>query len=69
MEDTILIFTSHYCDRAAILSGHPSHAKVYPFAGEREYLHFPSYFKTLTVGLAPGIEPTTSCSAVKRSAD
>ena len=41
MVDTILIFTSHSGDRAAILRGHPSHAKVYPFAGQREYLHFP----------------------------
>ena len=24
----------------AILRGHPSHAKVYLFAGQREYLHF-----------------------------
>ena len=62
MEDTILIFTSHSGDRAAILSGHPSHAKVYPFAGQREYLHFP-------VILRPGIEPMASRSAVKRSTD
>ena len=30
---------------------------------------FLSYFKTLSVGPAPGIEPPTSRSAVKRSAD
>ena len=41
MVDTILIFTSHSGDRAAILRGHPSHAKVYPFEGQREHLHFP----------------------------
>ena len=28
---------------------------------------FLSYFKTLSIGLTPGIEPTTSRSAVKRS--
>ena len=25
---------------SAIFSGHPSHVKVYPFAGQSEYLHF-----------------------------
>ena len=30
---------------------------------------FLSYFKTLSIGLALGIEPPTSQSAVKRSAD
>ena len=30
---------------------------------------FLSYFKTLSIGLAPGIEPATSRSAVKRSTD
>ena len=30
---------------------------------------FLSYFKTLNTGPALGIEPTTSCSAVKRSID
>ena len=34
------IFTSPTGDGTAILRGHPSHAKVYPFAGQREYLHF-----------------------------
>ena len=28
---------------------------------------FLSYFKTLSTSQAPGIEPVTSCSAVKRS--
>ena len=27
-------------DRTAILRGHPSHVKVYSFAGQRMYLHF-----------------------------
>ena len=30
---------------------------------------FLSYFKTLSIGLAPGIEPATSRSAVKHSTD
>ena len=31
------------------------------------YLHFSVIFKTLSIGPAPGIEPATSHSAVKRS--
>ena len=38
IEDTI--FTSPTGDGTAIIRGHPSHAKVYPFAGQRKYLHF-----------------------------
>ena len=38
------IFKSPTGDRNAILRGHPSHAKA-------------SYFKTLSIGPAPGIEP------------
>ena len=34
--------------------------------GVRSFL---SYFKTLSIGPVPGIEPATSRSAVKRSAD
>ena len=34
------IFTSPTGDGTAILCGHPSHAKVWLFAGQREYLHF-----------------------------
>ena len=34
------IFTSPTGDGTAIIHGHPSHAKVYPFAGQREYPHF-----------------------------
>jgi len=30
---------------------------------------FLSYFKTLSIGPAPGIEPATSCFVVKRSSD
>ena len=34
------ICTSPIRDWTAILRGYPSHVKVYPFAGLREYLHF-----------------------------
>ena len=61
-----LILTSPNGDGTAILRGHPSHAKVQPPAGQRKYLHF---LKTLSIGPAPGIEPVTSRSAVKRSTD
>ena len=53
----------------AILRGHSSHAKVQPLAGAKGVPSFLSYFKTLSIGPAPGIEPSTSCSAVKRSTD
>ena len=55
------IFTSPNGDGTAILRGHPSHAKVSPSAGQRKYLHFS------VIGPAPGMEPATSRSAVKRS--
>ena len=51
----------------AILCAHPSQAKVYQFTGQREYLHFLSYFKTLSTGPSPGIEHATLHSAVERS--
>ena len=35
----------------------------------KEVPSFLSYFKTPCMGLTPGIEPATSCSAVKRSTD
>ena len=38
IEDTVL--TSPTGDGTAILRGHPSHAKVDPFVGQRQYLHF-----------------------------
>ena len=34
------IFTSPTGDGTAIIRGHPSHARVWPFAGQRQYLHF-----------------------------
>ena len=33
----------------------------------KEVPSFLSYFKTLSIGPAPGIEPVTSCSAVTHS--
>ena len=63
--DTIFMFPTG--DGTAILRGHPSHAKVQPLAlyanGVSSFL---SYFETLRIGLAPGIEPATFRS-VKRS--
>ena len=59
------IFTSPKGDGATILRGHPRHAKISPLALQREYLL--SYFKILSIGPVPGIEPATSSSAVKRS--
>ena len=64
-----LYFTSPNGDGTAILRDHPSHAKVQPPAGQRKYLHFLVIFKNLSIGPAPGIEPPTSRSAVKRSTD
>ena len=57
------IFTSPKGDGSAILRGHPSHAKVQPLEGKRKYLHFSFFFKILSIGPAPGIEPATSRSA------
>ena len=38
IENTTL--TSPTGDGTVILHGHPTHAKVYPFARQRQYLHF-----------------------------
>ena len=65
IEDTI--FKSPTGDGTAILCGHLSHVKVQLFAGQRELPSFLSYLKTLSIGQVPGVEPTTSCSAFKRS--
>jgi len=66
------IFTSPTGDGTAILRGHPSHAKVYPVGGQREYLHFSVILRRWvrsSNGPVPGIEPATFRSAVKRSTD
>ena len=36
----LYFFTSPTGHRTAFLRGHPCHAKVKPFAGQRKYLHF-----------------------------
>ena len=54
-------------DGTTILHGHPCHAKVSPFSGWSP--SFLSYFKILSIGPAPSIEPATSRSAVKCSTD
>ena len=40
-----------------------------PVCRAKEVPSFLSYFKTLSIGPAPGIDPATSHSEVKRSAD
>ena len=68
MDDSI--FTSPTKKGTVILRGHPSHAKVLPFAEQRQHFpYFLSYFKTLSIGLAPEIKLATSWSGVKRSID
>ena len=64
-----LYFTSPTGDGTAILGGHPSHAKVYPFAGQRKYLHFSVVLRPWVLGPAPGIESATFRSAVTLSTD
>ena len=63
------IFTSPTRNGTAILRGHQNHAKVSRFAGIRQYQRSSVIFKTLSIGPAPGIEPTDSRYAVKRSTD
>ena len=65
--DTIL--TSPTGDKTAILRGHPSYTKGLAICRAMEVPSILSYFKTLSIGQVPGIEPVTSCSAVKRSTD
>ena len=65
------IFTSPAGDRTAILLGQrTTEPREGPTACSAKGVpSFLSYFKTLSIGPAPGIEPATSCSAVKRSTD
>ena len=51
IEDTI--FTSPSGDGTAILQGHPSHEKVYPFAGQRKHLHFSVSYRKIPK-ISPG---------------
>ena len=39
------MFTSPTGDGTAILCGHPSHAKVQPFAWQKQYLHFTVFLR------------------------
>ena len=63
------IFTSPAGDRTAILRGQrTTELREGPAACSAKGVpSFLSYFKTLSIGPAPGIEPATSRSAVKRS--
>ena len=58
------IFTSPTGDETTILRGQHSQAKVLPLAVQREYPHFSLYFKTLSIGPVPGIEPAISRCAI-----
>ena len=63
------IFTSPAGDGTAILtwsSAPRENLSAYSAKGVPSFL---SYFKTLSIGPAPGIEPATSRSEVKRSTD
>ena len=56
------------------ISGYPKQKDSFNFTGlaacsAKEVPSFLSHFKTLSNGPAPGIEPATSRSAVKRSTD
>ena len=63
------IFTSPIADLdgTTMLCGHSSHVKVYrSVCRAKAAPWFLSYAKTLSIDSAQGMEPTTSCSAVKR---
>ena len=64
-----LLFTSATGEGTAILPGHPSHAKVCPFAGQRKYLHFSVILRHRVLVRPSRIEPATFLSAVERSTD
>lgn len=68
IKDTIL--TSPTGVGATILCGHPIHAKVWLFACRAKVVpSFLSYFQSISPNLASGIEPPTSCSAIKHSTE
>jgi len=58
------IFMSPTGDQTTILRGHPRHAKVVACSA-KGIPSIPSYFKTRSIGPAPGIKPTSLHSAVK----
>ena len=50
------------------LRSHRSHVKVQPFAGQRKYLPFLSYFNTLSISQSQESKPRPpGCSAVKHN--
>ena len=61
------IFTSPTGDGTAILRGHPSHARRSRHLQGKAVPLFLSYFKTLGIGPAPGIESATD-TALQSSA-
>ena len=48
------IFTSPTGDGTAISRGHPRHAKVWPFSGQRKYLHFSVILRPWVLAPSPG---------------
>ena len=66
--DTVFTFpTGDGTDRHLTWSSEPREGSAACRA--KAVLSFLSYFKTLSIGPAPAIEPATSRSAVKRSTD
>ena len=63
------IFTSPTGDGTAISTWSSEPREGPAVCSAKVVPSFLSYFKTLSIGPAPGIEPTTSRSAVKRSTD
>ena len=61
------VFTSPTGDGTAILRGHPSHERRSRHLQGKAVPLFLSYFKTLGIGPAPGIEPATD-TALQSSA-
>ena len=57
---TKVLFTSPIADGTAILRGHPSHGRRFRHLQGKAVPSFLSYFKTLSIGPAPGIEPATN---------
>ena len=59
---TKVLFTSPIADGTAILRGHPSHGRRFRHLQGKAVPSFLSYFKTLSIGPAPGIETATDPS-------
>ena len=63
------VFYVSYWSRDRHFTWSPEPCKGLAARGAKGVPSFLSYFKTLSIGPAPGIEPATSRSAVKRSTD